>query len=102
MADPIVQDNPVKDISWSVKAMSKYKSNYYVVAGQAGAASSAKMLVFLIDSEGKMVEGKEMITGSTGIQAANDVVSDNDDYVIAVGINSYENSSMITLLKFRF
>jgi hypothetical protein len=102
MADPVIQDNPVKDISWSVNAMSKYKSNYYVVAGQAGAASSAKMLVFLIDSEGKMVEGKEMITGSTGIQAANDVVSDNDDYVIAVGINSYENSSMITLLKFRF
>jgi hypothetical protein len=102
MADPVIQDNPVKDISWSVKAMSKYKSNYYVVAGQAGAASSAKMLIFLIDSEGKMVEGKEMITGSTGIQAANDVESDNDDYVIAVGINSYESNSMITLLKFRF
>jgi hypothetical protein len=101
-ADPLIADNPVKDISWSVKAMSKYKSNYYVVAGQAGPASSAEMLIFMIDSEGKMVEGKEMITGSTGIQAAYDVVSDNDDYVIAVGKNSYANSSMITLLKFRF
>lgn len=101
-SDPIIADNPVKDISWSVKAMSKYKNNYYVVAGQAGPASSAKMLIFMIDSEGKMVEGKEMITGSTGAQAANDVISDNDDYVIAVGKNSYGNSCMITLLKFLF
>jgi hypothetical protein len=101
-SDPIIADNPVKDISWSVKAMSKYKNNYYVVAGQAGPASSAKMLIFMIDSEGKMVEGKEMITGSTGIQAAYDVVSDNDNYVIAVGKNSYGNSCMITLLKFLF
>jgi hypothetical protein len=101
-ADPLIVDNPVKDISWSVKAMSRYKNNYFVVAGQAGPASSAKMLIFLIDSEGKMVEGKEMIAGSTGVQVANDVVSDNDNYVIAVGKNSYANSSMITLLKFRF
>jgi hypothetical protein len=101
-SDPIIADNPVKDISWSVKAISKYKNNYYVVAGQAGPASSAKMLIFMIDSEGKMVEGKEMITGSTGAQAANDVISDNDDYVIAVGKNSYGNSCMITLLKFLF
>jgi hypothetical protein len=100
--DPLIADNPVKDISWSVIAMSRYKNNYFVVAGQAGPASAAKMLIFMIDSEGKMVDGKEMITGSTGAQAAYDVVSDNDDYVIAVGKNSYANSSMITLLKFRF
>jgi hypothetical protein len=43
-----------------------------------------------------------MITGSSGIQAAYDVVSDINGYIITVGENSYESNSMISLLKFRF
>ena len=101
-AAPLFTKKIEKTVSWSVKAMSRYKSNYFVLAGQQGSASSAKMLIFVVDSEGNLVEGKEKITGSTGIQVAYDVVSDSDDYIITVGKNSYESNSMISLFKFRF
>ena len=72
------------------------------MAGQAGTGSSAKMLIFVTDSDGNLVEGKQMIAGGTGAQVAYDVISDGDDNIIAVGKNSYETNSMISLLKFRF
>lgn len=88
--------------SFAVMAISRYRNSSFVMAGQAGTGSSAKMLVFITDSEGVQVEGKEMVTAATGIQVAYDVISDDDDNIIAVGKNSYENNSMISLYKFRF
>jgi hypothetical protein len=82
--------------------MSRYKTNSYVIAGQAGTGTSAKMLLFVLDANGNQVEGKEKLFGGTGAQVAYDVISDDNDNIIAVGKNSYENNSMISLLKFRF
>lgn len=89
-------------LSYSLKAISSYKSNSYVVAGQAGTGTSTKMLIFVLDANGNQVEGKEKIFGGSGAQAAYDVISDANDNVIAVGKDTYENNSMISLLKFRF
>jgi hypothetical protein len=88
--------------SWSVTAMSRYKSNYFVLAGKSGTASLSKMLIIAMDAEGNQLEGKEVITGSAGVQAAYDVISDNEGYIIAVGKDSHESNSMISLLKFKF
>lgn len=88
--------------SFAVKAISRYKSSSFVMAGQAGVGSSAKMLIFITDSEGTQVEGKEIVTAASGIQVAYDVISDEDNNIIAVGKNSFENNSMISLYKFRF
>jgi hypothetical protein len=60
------------------------------------------MLVFITDASGNPVEGKVKISGSTGLQVANDVASGDDGYIVAVGKNSYDYNTMITLLKFRF
>jgi hypothetical protein len=87
--------------SWSVKAISRYRNNSFVLAGKAGSASSAKILIFVIDPEGNPVMDKEKITGSPG-QIAYDVISDSEGNVIAIGKNSYPASSLISLLKFRF
>ena len=100
---PPLFSKPVENSElWSVKAMSRYKTNSFVIAGKVGTLTSSRMLIFVIDFNGDPVAGKKMITGSSGIQAAYDVVSDTDGYVIAVGKNSYESNSMISLLKFRF
>jgi len=88
--------------SYSINAISKYKTNSFVLAGQTGTGTLAKMLILVVNADGSQVEGKEKITGGTGSQIAYDVISDTDDYIIAVGANSYENNSMISLLKFRF
>jgi hypothetical protein len=88
--------------SFSVKAISRYKTSSFVMAGLAGSGSSAKMLIFIADAEGNPVPGKVMIAGSTGSQIAYDVVSETGGDIIAVGKNSYEKTSMISLLKFRF
>jgi hypothetical protein len=88
--------------SWSVNAMNRYKTNSFVLAGKVGSGSLSKMLMFVINAEGNLVEGDVLITGSTGIQAAYDIVSDNENYVIAVGENSYKSNTMISLIKFRF
>lgn len=90
------------DDSWSVKSVSRYKSNYFVYAGMAGPASSADMLLFVTDQEGNLIEGREIIKGSTGLQVALDVVSDDEGNVIAVGKSTYESNSLISLYKFRF
>jgi hypothetical protein len=89
-------------LSYSLKAISPYKSNSYVIAGQAGTGTSTKMLIFVLDANGNQVEGKEKIFGGSGAQAAYDVISNGNDNIIAVGKDSYENNSMISLLKFRF
>ena len=88
--------------SYTINAISKYKTNSFVLAGQTGTGTLAKMLILVVNADGTQVEGKEKITGGTGSQIAYDVISDTDDYIIAVGTNSYENNSMISLLKFRF
>jgi hypothetical protein len=60
------------------------------------------MLIFAIDAGGNLIEGKEKISGSTGVQAAYDVVTDNDNNIIAIGKNTSGSNSMISLLKFSF
>jgi hypothetical protein len=87
---------------FSIKAICRYKTSSIVMAGQYGTGTSAKMLIFLTDTDGNRIEGNEVITGGTGLQVAYDVITDNDDNIIAVGKNSYENNSMISLFKFRF
>ena len=87
--------------SFSLKAICRYKTNSYLMAGQYGTGSTARMLVFSTDADGNFVEGKLKVEGGTGSQVAYDIISDGDD-IIAVGKNSYENNSMISLLKFRF
>lgn len=99
---PLFSTSIVNSSSWSVNAMSKYKSSSFVLAGQSGIPSQAKMLIFAIDAGGNLVDGKEKVSGSTGIQAAYDVVTDNENNIIAIGKNTFESNSMITLLKFAF
>jgi hypothetical protein len=87
---------------YSIKAMCRYRSNFFLLAGQYGTGLSARLLIFAVDAYGTPVTGYEKITGGTGTQVANDVVSDESDNIITVGSNSYENNSMICFLKFRF
>jgi hypothetical protein len=87
--------------SFAVKAISRYSTDSFVLVGQAGTGASAKMLIFIADADGNQVAGKELITTATGTQAAYDVLSDENDNVIAVGKNSFENNSMISFLKLR-
>ncbi len=89
-------------LSYSLKAISPYKSNSYVIAGQAGTGTATKMLIFVLDANGNQVEGREKIFGGSGAQSAYDVISDANDNIVAVGKDTYENNSMISLLKFRF
>lgn len=86
---------------FSVNAACRYKTNSFLLAGQYGSMTSGSMLVFVTDMLGNPVEGKLRIAGGTGNQIVYDVIADGED-IIAVGKNSYENNSMITLLKFRF
>lgn len=101
-----IQDPPVtfhiQGSSTSIKAISKYGNNSYILSGRTGSGNAGDMLVFEADASGNPVEGKVKISGSTGLQVANDVDSGNDGYIIAVGKNSYDYNSMITLFKFRF
>ena len=99
---PLFSNSIVQSSSWSVNAMSKYKSSSFVLAGETGTASQSKMLIFAIDAGGNLIEGKEKISGSTGVQSAFDVVTDSDNNIIAIGKNNIQNNSMITLLKFSF
>lgn len=88
--------------SFAVRAINKYGTDSFVFAGQAGTGSSAKMLIFVTDAEGNQVAGKDMITTAAGVQVAFDVITDENDDIIVVGKNSFENNSMISLFKIRF
>lgn len=99
---PVFTRKIERNESWSAKAVSRYRTNSFVLAGKAGTASSSQMLVFIVDPDGNPVPGKEMVTGSSGIQAAYDVVSDSEGNIIAVGKNNIQANTLITLLKFRF
>jgi hypothetical protein len=90
------------NIPYSVRAMCRYKSSSFLLAGQHGTGLSSRMLIFSVDAYGNLVEERIKITGGTGTQSVNDVISDENDNIIAIGRNSYENNSMITFLKFRF
>jgi len=88
--------------TFSVRAMCRYKTNSFLLAGQYGTGLSARLLVFSVDAFGVPVEGRKKITGGSGTQIANDVISGDSDNIITVGTNSYESNSMICFLKFRF
>jgi hypothetical protein len=97
-----IYNSGTADSSAAVYALSKYKSDSFVLAGQSGKGSSAKMLIFEMDASGNLVNNHQIIKGSTGLQVAYDVTSGDDEYIIAVGKNSYDVNSMITFLKFKF
>jgi hypothetical protein len=107
-SDPIIE-HKIEIVSggttenpFSIHAISTYKTNSFVFAGQYGTGTTAKMLLFVTGADGNLVEGKRVIMGGTGLQVFNDVISDENDNIIAVGKNSYEKNSMISLLKIRF
>jgi len=88
--------------SAGVYAVTKYGNSSFLLAGYTGKGASTRFLVSEIDAEGNLVEGHQMIKGSKGSEVAYDVDSGDDEYIIAVGKNSYDVNSMITFLKFRF
>jgi hypothetical protein len=88
--------------SFTVKAMSRYQKNYFVLAGQAGSGSSAKQLILIVDDYGNIVSEKVRILGSNGVQIAYDVLSETNGDIVAVGKNSFEKNSLISLFKFSF
>jgi len=103
-AEPITEhiiDLSITDPSFSIKAICRYKTNSLLMAGQIKEAASSRMLIIATDSEGNMIDGKIRIEGGTGNQVAFDVMAD-DEEIVAVGKNSYENNSMISLFKFAF
>ena len=53
-------------------------------------------------TDGNIIPGHILIKGSAGVQIAYDVAAGDDGNIIAVGKNSYDANSMITLLKFMF
>ncbi len=95
---PVTYTNTV---SWSVNAITRYRNNFFVAAGKSG-SSSSDMLFFILDEWGNMADEKQIIMGSTGIQVAHDVVSDDENYLFAAGKNINETNSMISFFKFRF
>jgi hypothetical protein len=104
-----VYEHPIKiesstgtAVSFKINAISRYKTSSYVMAGQSGKGSLARMLIFLTDDEGNLLPEKVVYNGGTGSQAVYDVISDDGGNVFAVGKNSYETNSMMSLLKFRF
>jgi len=107
--DPIEYEQPVildplaaGTIPYSVKAMCRYKTNSFLLAGQYNTGLSARMLVFSIDVYGTTDLNRIKKTGGTGTQIASDVASGEKGDIVAVGSNSFENNSMVCFLKFRF
>lgn len=87
---------------FNIKAMCRYKTNSFLLAGQYNTGLSARMLIFSTDVYGTADESRIKKSGGTGSQVANDVVSGYSDNIITVGSNSYESNSMICFLKFNF
>ncbi|MGE5406887.1 MAG: hypothetical protein ACM3NR_04160 [Methanosarcina sp.] len=97
----IIDPEETSPRSFTINAMCKYKTNSFVLAGQYGTASGGDMLIFVADANGYADYGRIRKSGGTGSQSAYDVIT-NDDDIIAVGKNSYENNSLITFMKFGF
>ncbi len=73
-----------------------------MAAGTTGGIDqSGDMLFMFLDNDGNNISyPKTYITGGTGLQTVYDAIIDSEGKVVAVGINSYENNSLITLIKF--
>ena len=73
-----------------------------LVCGNTGGTDlSGDMLFMFLDNDGNNIQSPgTYITGGTGLQSANDAIIDSEGKVVAVGLNRYENNSLITLLKF--
>ena len=74
----------------------------YMAAGNTGGTEqSGDMFFMFLDQNGNNITYPEtFITGGTGLQSINDDIIDSEGKIVAVGINSYENNSLITLIKF--
>ncbi|HVN59058.1 MAG TPA: hypothetical protein VMT63_12215 [Bacteroidales bacterium] len=92
----------INNESTTVNAMATYTGGNYLLAGSVSVGTGLRMAIFEVTPEGNPVNGAVMVNGSTGDQVANDVVSGDDGYIIAVGSNTYQINSMISLLKFKF
>ncbi len=73
-----------------------------IAAGSTGGTEqSGDMLFLFLDSNGQNLPSPgRFVTGGTGFQTVNDLLIDSEGKVVAVGTNSYENNSLISLLKF--
>ena len=96
-----IEPSSTNKSSFSVKAMTSFKDDSYLIAGQYFNGNSSQMLIFETDIDGAFVPGKIRIEGGSGNQTANDVITAGED-IIAIGKNTLESSSLISLLKFRF
>lgn len=74
----------------------------YIAAGNTGGTEqSGDMFFMFLDDQGNNISSPETFkTGGTGLQSVNEAIIDSEGKVVAVGINSYENNSLITLIKF--
>ncbi len=74
----------------------------YMAAGNTGGTErSGDMFFMFLDDQGNNVSSPETFkTGGTGLQSVNEAIIDSEGKVVAVGVNKYENNSLITLLKF--
>ena len=74
----------------------------YMASGTTGGTdSSGDMLFMFLDQDGNNSSKLQRYeTGGTGLQEAFDAILDSNGKFVAVGANSYENNSLVTLLKF--
>jgi hypothetical protein len=84
-----------------VNAVTTPDGHKFILAGQTGPGTSADILVMELDENG-IETGNIKISGGTGLQTANDVITDSDGNIITVGKSSNKNNSMISFLKFKF
>ncbi len=98
----VIEPSLANKTPFYIKAMCRYKTNSFLLAGQYNTGLSARMLIFSTDVYGTADVSRIKKSGGTGSQVANDVISGYSDNIITVGSNSYENNSMVCFLKFRF
>jgi hypothetical protein len=95
-------DFRIGNLPADINAIEPYGDGNYLLAGAVKTGTGYGMAICQIDRDLNLVAGRTMIKGGLGDEKAYDVVSGDDGYIIAVGSNTYDVNSMITLLKFKF
>lgn len=87
--------------SVEINSITSLGDDSYLVAGSTGTKQSGDMLFMFVNGAGDENSFPvRMVSGGTGYQTAYDAIIDDDGKIVAVGVNSYETNSLITLLKF--
>ena len=87
--------------SVEINSITSWGDDSYLIAGSTGTKQSGDMLFMFVNGNGdEQTFPLRMISGGTGSQTAYDAIVDSEGKIVAVGINSYETNSLITLLKF--